>query len=230
MLLEAMQVLITVCDPSRNRGFYDAGGFPWVDLMEKNWRVIRAELDAVLAHRDEIPNFQDLSEEQRVLTKNDEWKAFVLFVYGNRAEENCRRCPQTTSLLSGIPGMKSAMFSILAPGKHIPEHRGPYKGVLRYHLGLIIPSPGSCRIRVKNEIREWQEGSSLIFDDSHPHEVWNDAASHRVVLFVDFMRPLVFPLSVLNRMMIWRLSGRPFFKSILDRARAFAQNAPQPSQ
>ena len=31
------------------------------------------------------------------------------------------------------------MFSILAPGKRIPPHDGPYKGVLRYHLGLDGP-------------------------------------------------------------------------------------------
>jgi len=36
--------------------------------------------------------------------------------------------------------MKTAFFSILAPGKHLPAHRGPYKGVMRYHLGLLIPS------------------------------------------------------------------------------------------
>ena len=36
--------------------------------------------------------------------------------------------------------MKTAFFSILAPGKHLPPHRGPYKGVMRYHLGLLIPS------------------------------------------------------------------------------------------
>ena len=34
--------------------------------------------------------------------------------------------------------MMTAFFSILAPGKHIPPHRGPYKGLLRYHLGLQV--------------------------------------------------------------------------------------------
>ncbi|MGH9352485.1 MAG: aspartyl/asparaginyl beta-hydroxylase domain-containing protein, partial [Terriglobia bacterium] len=43
---------------------------------------------------------------------------------------------------------------------------------------------------------------SLIFDDSHLHEVWNDCDSHRVVLFVDFVRPTFFPASMLNRAVI----------------------------
>ena len=37
--------------------------------------------------------------------------------------------------------MKLAFFSILAPGKHIPEHRGSLKGVIRYHLALKVPEP-----------------------------------------------------------------------------------------
>ena len=99
------------------------------------------------------------------------------------------------------------MFSILAPHKHLPEHRGHYKGVLRYHLALLIPEPRTaCRIRVGSEVRTWEEGKSLIFDDSYPHEVWNDTDFHRVVLFVDFLRPLPFPLSLLNRLMVFRIS------------------------
>ena len=100
--------------------------------------------------------------------------------------------------------MKTAMFSILAPKKHIPEHRGMWKGMLRYHLGLIIPwPPGSCRIRVGQDIRTWDEGKSLVFDDSHLHEAWNDSDQYRVVLFVDVVRPLIFPLSLINRSVIW---------------------------
>jgi len=76
--------------------------------------------------------------------------------------------------------------------------------VLRYHLGLKVPGPeGSCRIRVGNDIGYWKEGKSLIFDDSNEHEVWNDSDSDRVVLFVDFVRATIFPLSIVNRSIIW---------------------------
>jgi ornithine lipid ester-linked acyl 2-hydroxylase len=203
-----------------NRTFFEADAFPWVARVESDWRLVRTELDALLTNREAIPNFQDLSEEQRALTAGEEWKTFVFYAYGHAAGENCARCPQTARLLRSIPGLKSAMFSILAPGKHLPEHRGPYKGVLRYHLGLIIPEPpGSCRIRVGNEVRTWSEGRSLIFDDSHPHEVWNDSARHRVVLFVDIERPLPFPLSVVNRFMIRRMAAAPWVMELIARVR-----------
>lgn len=113
-------------------------------------------------------------------------------------------------ILKKIPQTNTAMFSILSPGKYIPPHRGPYKGVLRYHLGLMVPEPqGICRIRVGNDIRSWKEGKSLIFDDSHEHEVWNDSDSYRVVLFVNFARPTIFPFSTINRSILWMRSFRP---------------------
>jgi len=188
--------------------------------IESEWKTIRKELDALLVRRGDIPNFQDVSEAQKVLTEGEQWKTFWLFAYGEKAEENCARCPETVRLLQRIPGMKSAMFSILAPRKHIPEHRGMYKGVLRYHLGLIVPEPkGASRIRVGNDIRSWQEGKSLVFDDSHPHEVWNDVDSDRVVLFVDLLRPVFFPVSLLNRLIVWLIAHTSSITEPMDRIR-----------
>ena len=200
--------------------FFDPESFPWVATVEAEWMAIRKELDRLLVRRDEIPNFQDISEKQKALTEGEQWKMFYLYAYGVKAEENCARCPETVRVLQRIPGMKTAMFSILAPKKHIPEHRGMYKGVLRYHLGLIIPGPeGCCRIRVGKDVRSWAEGKSLIFDDSHPHEVWNDTDSYRVVLFVDLVRPLFFPLSLLNRSIIWTIARTPSITEPMDRVR-----------
>ena len=189
-------------------------------------QLVRKELEAVMARREDIPNFQDISDAQKVLTEGEQWKTFWLYAYGEKAEENCARCPETVEVLQRIPGMKSAMFSILAPRKHIPEHRGMYKGVLRYHLGLIVPGPdGSCRIRVGNDVRSWKEGKSLIFDDSHPHEVWNDCDSYRVVLFVDFLRPVFFPASLLNRLIIWMIARTSSITEPMDRVREKARAA-----
>lgn len=204
--------------------FFDPESFPWVPAVEVEWPVIRKELEAVMARREDIPNFQDISDAQRVLTEGEQWKTFWFCAYGEKADENCARCPETMRVLKKIPGMKSAMFSILSPHKHIPEHRGMYKGVLRYHLGLIVPGPaGSCRIRVGDDVGCWREGKSLIFDDSHPHEVWNDCDSYRVVLFVDFLRPVFFPASLLNRMIIWMISRTSSITEPMDRIREKAR-------
>ncbi len=220
MIREIIETMITKFTRDGDCTFFETALFPWVNHVEGKWRAIRAELDALLLNREQIPNFQDISEDQKVLTEGDQWKTFFFYAYGQKAEQNCDRCPTTARLLQCIPGMKTAMFSILAPKKHIPEHRGPYKGVLRYHLGLIIPEPRTnCRIRVGKDVRCWEEGKSLIFDDSHLHEAWNDSDSYRVVLFVDFLRPLFFPLSFLNRIMVWRIGTTEFVTGAMARIR-----------
>jgi aspartyl/asparaginyl beta-hydroxylase (cupin superfamily) len=210
--------------------FFDPKDYPWVADVEAEWPLIRKELDVLLQRREEIPNFQDVSVKQKALTEGEQWKTFFLYGYGQEAEENCKKCPETVRILHKIPGMKTAMFSILAPRKHIPEHRGMFKGMLRYHLGLIIPGPdGACRIRVGQDIRSWQEGKSLVFDDSHMHEVWNDTDAYRVVLFVDLVRPLPFPLSLVNQSIIWMIAQTPSITEPMDRIRNKLYATPKPS-
>ena len=205
--------------------FFEPERFAWVEHIEANWQVIREELEGVLEDREGLANFQDISKDQIEITDDDRWKTFFLYGYGFEAKLGVQMCPRTAALMREIPGMTTAMFSILSPHKHILDHRGPYKGVLRYHLGLIVPGPeGSCRIRVGNDVRCWNEGKSLIFDDSHPHEVWNDCDSYRVVLFVDFVRPVVFPLSLLNRLIIWTIARTPSIREPMDRVRQKARS------
>lgn len=193
--------------------FFSTSQFPWSQKLEANWKTIRTELDQVLMRREDLPNFQDISPDQKHLAKEDKWKTFFFFAYGLKSEDNCRRCPGTTRLLDSVPGAKTAFFSILSPRSHIPAHCGPYKGVIRYHLGLIVPKPESdCRIRVGDSIAHWEEGKSMLFDDTYEHEVWNDTEGVRVVLFMDVLRPLPFPVSLLNWIIIKAIAASPFIR------------------
>lgn len=191
--------------------FFDPAEFAWARPLEANWEVIRKELDGILRERDSLPNFQDISEDQARISKDDRWKTFFFYGYGYRMDDNCARCPETTRLIENVPGMTTAFFSILAPGKHIPAHRGPYKGVMRYHLGLQVPEPReNCRIRVGDDIGHWQEGCSLMFDDTYEHEVWNETDGVRVVLFLDVMRPMRFPGGLVNRLVFNLIRLSPY--------------------
>ena len=191
--------------------FFDPDIFAWNAHLEANWEVIRAELDAVLELSDTLPSFQDISTDQVAITTDDKWKTFFLYGFGFKAQKNTALCPETTKLVESVPGMLTAFFSILAPGKHIPAHRGLYAGVLRYHLGLLVPEPREqCRIRVEHDLRHWEEGKGLLFDDTYDHEVWNDTGGHRVVLFMDVLRPLPAPLAVFNKLIIKAVSLSPY--------------------
>ena len=113
--------------------------------------------------------------------------------------------------------MTTAFFSILGTGKDLPPHVGPYLGVLRHPLALIVPEPAEqAGIEVGGEVRHWEEGRSLTFDDTYVHRAWNDTDGVRVVLFCDIVRPLRWPLSWLNRLIITSVARSPFIK----RARA----------
>ena len=193
--------------------FFDSQQFSWVAHLESHWQSIRQELNSVLNNVDELPNFQDISTDQYSITQDNRWKTYFLYAYGLKVAKNCERCPETTRLIEQVPGMKTAFFSVLLPHKHIPEHCGPYKGVIRYHLALKVPDQKGCRIRVGDDIRHWEEGKSLVFDDTFPHEAWNDTDDIRVVLFLDFVRPLRFPLSVLNQLIIQLIAWSPFVQS-----------------
>lgn len=210
-----------------NRPVLDPHAFDWIGGVEAEWRAIRAELDRVLKYQGAIPNFQDVSVEQRSITNDDRWKTFFFYGYGVRNDENCDFCPATARVLARLPGMTTAFFSILYPGKRIPRHRGPYNGVLRYHLGLKIPEPERCGIIVGDVAAGWREGESLVFDDSYQHEAWNEGSDVRVILFVDFLRPLPWALALLNRTFIAIAAKSDFIQAGIKRQKkwnaAFAE-------
>lgn len=196
-----------------NDFFFDANYFDWSSKLEDNWQTIRKELDVVLESTEQLPGFHDISPDQYRLSNDGLWKTFFLYGYGIKIEQNCQRCPLTVLLIESIPGMKTAFFSILLPGKHIPEHRGPYKGLLRYQLALKVPQDReNCFIRVGTEFHHWLEGKSLLFDDSFVHEAWNKTNEIRVILFMDIVRPTKFPVSILNRFLINLIRYSPYVK------------------
>jgi aspartyl/asparaginyl beta-hydroxylase (cupin superfamily) len=204
--------------------FLPTSTFGWIPALEAQWRTIRDELDGVLAYRDALPNFQDISIDQASITDDDGWKTFFFFAYGFRSEANCARCPRTAALLDGVPGLTTAFFSILAPGKEIPEHRGPWRGVLRYHLALKVPEPaGAAGISVGGETAHWQEGRSLLFDDGYEHRAWNGTDGVRVVLFADVLRPLRPPVDRVNRALIWAIGRSPFIQDSKNRHQAWEE-------
>jgi len=223
-LLDRLDRLVARFSTVGNPAFLDERDFLWAAGLEAHWTEIRRELDAVLERRDALPNFQDISTDQATITDDDRWKTYFLYGFGFRSDANCARCPETARLVAAVPGMKTAMFSILAPGKHIPDHCGPYKGVIRYHLGLRVPKDADrCRIRVGDEYATWREGASLIFDDTYEHEVWNDTDEVRVVLFLDVVRPLRFPVNVLNAIVLKAIAVSPFIQDAKRRHLAWEQ-------
>ncbi|KJE76153.1 aspartyl/asparaginyl beta-hydroxylase domain-containing protein [Ferrimicrobium acidiphilum] len=202
--------------------FMDPEIFPWTKTLEDGWKDMRAELDELLGRRDDLPNFQDISRDVASISDDDQWKTVFFMGYGYRSAANWERCPKTAALLEQVPGMTTAFFSILSPGKHLPPHRGPYRGVLRYHLGLRIPEPKElCGIEVGGETRHWEEGKSLLFDDGYQHSAWNDSTELRAVLFLDVVRPMSGAAKVTNDALLKAIAYSPFLRDAKKRHEAW---------
>lgn len=164
--------------------FYDPDQFPFTRRLTHAWPQIRRELEA-------LRSGDFVAWPEKYLYDGKGWDTFGLFALGVRIDRNCRLCPHTADALESIPGLVSAGFSCLAPGTHIDPHTGYPDGLLRCHLGVVVPE--ACGLRVAHEVRHWREGRCLVFDDTAEHEAWNRSDRTRVVLLLDF-RPAGLPL------------------------------------
>ncbi|HYM29765.1 MAG TPA: aspartyl/asparaginyl beta-hydroxylase domain-containing protein [Candidatus Cybelea sp.] len=183
--------------------------FPAGRKFEDAWLSIRAEALAIAQSLEQVPRFHELMAEQASLSANDgrDWRVFVLKIYGVEVPRNMERCPQLSALLRECPEVVSATFSFLAPRKHIPYHWGPFKGVLRYHLCLSVPRLADGRPAVLMNIdgSEYRlgDGDTLLWDDTYPHEVWNQSDETRVALLLDVWRQdMPIDMSVLSRILL----------------------------
>lgn len=180
--------------------FYDPGQFAWAPAVEAATAAIREELIALLAKgRDELRPFtpNDVGVPMGVskaLLDNRDWSVMPLCEQGWLTRDRVERCPITWQTLlrhAPLPRVAgwgpSVVFSMLKAGAHIGAHTGMFNTRLICHLPLIVPA--GCRFRVGNEVREWEQGRLLIFDDTIEHEAWNDSEEERVVLIFDIWRP-----------------------------------------
>ncbi|MEP5761866.1 MAG: aspartyl/asparaginyl beta-hydroxylase domain-containing protein [Litoreibacter sp.] len=193
--------------------FLDSDLFPFLKEFEEKSDIITEELREILTHREAIPGFEQVSPDQYRIAVGKQWKTFVLYGFGEPLPKNCASAPVTTELLGRTPNIQTAWFSILAPGYHIPAHTGVTKGIIRAHLGLIIPKEREkCRIRVDQEFQAWEAGKIIVLDDTYEHEVWNDTDEERVVLLFDFDRPMKWRGRLLNKALMKALKMTAFYK------------------
>lgn len=181
--------------------------------VQKNYPVIRAEVEALLGSGVTIPRYHEVDPGQVQISAGDKkWKVFVLDLVGAKPRTARELCPKTSAILDRVPNLFQAFFSILEAGKSIPAHDGPFYGAVRYHLGLIVPTENPPSIRVKDIVYTWKDGEGFLFDDTWNHEVFNTCAQDRVILMVDVLRPLPWHLHQMNRcyraFLRWALSSK----------------------
>lgn len=154
---------------------------------------LQEQARALLPHLENLPRFHQLSSTQGRFAYRDgrRWSVLPLRIYGVDLPENQARLPALTPFLRAHPEVIGAMVSCLASGKHIRPHRGPFRGILRYHLTLLCACGDpqhDCRLRVADHWIPYREGEALLWDDTYEHEVHNRTDGDRIALLLDVRR------------------------------------------
>lgn len=184
--------------------YFDSKSFESTKILEENFKIIQEEALEIYK-KNQMLNMKDIGNTffDTIDEQPNKWKVYVIKWYDKIQSNALENCPKTSEIISKLPDVHIAMFSILEPGKIITPHKGPFTGCLRYHLGLKIPSDKSnCYIIVNGEKFNWDEGKGMIFDDTYVHSVYNNTNETRIILFVDIEKPLTFPLNYINKSLI----------------------------
>jgi len=202
------------------RGFYDRriSSPPVLDptahfrghaRFEGGAQAMRDEALHIARELGSVPRFHELMPQQASISNQDarDWRMLVVKAYGVTVKANARRCPVLARHAAADPDVLSAAYSFLAPGKKVPEHRGPFRGVLRYYLGLCVPPdaigrPGTVLTIAGTEHRI-ANGKALLWDDTYVHAVRNDTLQVRIALLLDVRRRgMPRELEILSRIII----------------------------
>ena len=165
--------------------------FEWTINFRANWQVIRDEY-LNYARSNPIPVYKTINEMTSSCDLTGGWRTLFLRIFG-KDTDHTQHFPQTMHLINACP-CTLAFFSVFEPGTKLTRHVGLYKGVLRYHLPLIIPDKwDKCFINVNGRVLNWRFDSEddpidLMFDDTFLHHAENNTDQKRVILFLDIKR------------------------------------------
>lgn len=171
--------------------FFEPSEFSWIPKLEMAYTSIKEEFNHFInlqESQDEFAKKWFAAHPHYVASdsgKTTAWKTLELLFFGIKKEINIDLFPKTWDALSQIDGLVTAQFSMMEPQTHIQPHKGYSRMVSRHHLGLLVPYPSLCGIRVGDTTRTWEEGKVLSFDDSYEHEAWNHSDERRAVLMFD---------------------------------------------
>jgi beta-hydroxylase len=189
-IMAPYNVLMYIFSAVPNRPILQVEMLPELSLLRDNWQMIREEALHLFAQGQikAADKYNDWGFNSFFRTG---WKRFYLKWYEEALPSALANCPKTVELLNTIPNVKGAMFANLPPGGKLVQHRDPYAGSLRYHLGLVVPkSPGECRIFIDGHAYSWRDGEDLLFDETYLHYAENTTSDDRIILFCDVERPL----------------------------------------
>lgn len=198
----------------------DPKTFIWTENFRLNWKNIKDEyINYTKSYN--IPYHHEINSIVANCDIDNGWKTLYLRAFD--VDTNLSKLfPITMKLINMCP-CTLAFFSVLQPGAKLEPHIGIYKGVIRYHLGLIIPDDKEqCFLNINGTKLHWHEGDDLMFDDMFLHHVENNTNQIRVVLFLDIKRDFhnIF-INMINTLFIKIVKTNDALKDTINNANNF---------
>ena len=174
--------------------WYDPDAFGYRDLLEAHHEELRDEVLAAVGNGLQMQPFGRAPDGAALPTGAVPagWNEVKLWWRTGPVERACALLPRAAALMHEVVADAKALslFSYLAlePGGRAAEHTDPINALASCHLGIVVPD--GCGLRVGGESRSWIEGRCIAFDNSYPHEAWNDhPTTTRLVLAVHGPHP-----------------------------------------
>jgi len=191
--LAPYNVLVTMFSAVPRQPIQKVSDFPDLAPLRENWKTLREEAERIEERGDIRPAEKHNDVAFNTFFRRG-WTRFYIKWYGEPLPSAERLTPKAVALIKSIPSVNAALFARLPPRGELGEHRDPFAGSLRYHLGLKTPNSDACRIYVDGTPYSWRDGEDLVFDETYIHSVRNDTDEARIILFCDVARPIRNPV------------------------------------
>lgn len=187
-------------------------------LIEEQWKVIRNELKNLTQELEDWEWFENRELESKGL-----WGQF--FFLGNGVTSldidgrHCKITPTfcnimkkfTTTLNCALCEVKLEYVDV---GAHIVPHCGATNAKLRAHIPVTtskdahmkIDGTPSFRLRVAEQIVQWEDGKFTVWDNSFENEMHNESGTAQVILVIDFKHPELQPEDDIMDPRLWEIS------------------------
>lgn len=172
----------------------DVNDFPELKAFTDEWEVVKEEGERLKAEgffeqttAEGSASYYDVGF--RTFYKYG-WSKFYVSWYGYTHESAKKLCPKTVELLSKIPSINGAMFTLLPPGSKLTRHCDPIACSYRYQLGLTTPNSDDCFINIDGNDYSWRDGEAFLFDETYIHYVNNNTEDYRLIIMCDVDRPM----------------------------------------
>ena len=169
-------LLDLLCLPYRNKGVYEL-----TDLPKEHQEEITALLEAT-HERDLLAQLESkMGDKKRVM---------IFFKWYGKNLETSLDVPEFHQKFKYI---RTIGVSIFNKRQSTGKHYGPLRISLRVLYNINNVEGKDAYIRVGNHTNYWSEKKLFIFDDTLQHRSVNQTEGLRACLFVDILRPTLFP-------------------------------------